>query len=222
MKKIIAIIALAFACTTVSFAQTTTKEEMKKIIKDRKEIRKMTEKQIDAKALKEAKSAAKTMKKAGWKPFVGSAGLDKQQTEVFLRKSQLKGNFPRYIVSTGTATAKTEAMARKQALARARVEIATQMQAEVAALTEMTESNSELTDGEVESISKMVETSKILTQQTLGKTETIFEAYREVPAGIEVAVMISYDGQQAKQALLQAFGEDQAELKAKLEAILNE
>lgn len=222
MKKIIAIIALAFACSTVSFAQTTTKEQVKQIIKDRKEIRKMTEKQIDAKALKEAKAQAKIDKKAGWMPCAGTATLEKQQTEVYLRKSQLKGNFSRYIFGSGQAVAKTEAIARKQALTRARVDIASNLKTEVAALTESTESNTELSNGDVETITKWIDTSKVLAQQTLGRTETIYEAYRKTDVGVEVHVIVTYDGQKAMDTLLQSFGEDQAELKAKLENLLNE
>lgn len=112
-------------------------------------------------------------------------------------------------------------MARKQALARARVDVAATMSVEIAALTESTESTTELTGGEAETIAKTVETSKAMVQQSLGRTDAIMEIYREKDGKAEVQIAVSYDGGRAKAEILKLFGEEEKELKAKLEKLLD-
>lgn len=219
MKRFIMIAVMALACGATTFAQSTT-AEMKERIDARNAAVAYTEKQLNTKVLKEAKKEAKAKKKEGWVPATGSLTLEKQLTNVYTKQYMMDGNFPRYIIGRGIAQSSTPGMARKHALARARVDIINQMAQEVTALTESTESTTELTKQEIETIAKMVETSNLLSQQSLGKTDVIYEAHHKIDAGTEVEVIVTYEGKSAMQLLLKSFNEDEAEIKVKLETLM--
>lgn len=201
-------------------AQVVSTKEQKEIIKNRMDLAKQTRKQVEASVWKDAKKRAKELKKDGWKPFPGSPTLEVQQSDMMMRRYELEGNFPRYILGEGTASAKTSGMARKQAQARARVELASNIGTEVAALIENSESNIEYSKTEQETMSKMLESNKILVQQSIGRTDVVFEAYREVAGSTEVLIWISCDGSAAKSAVYKMFNEEQKELREKLERTL--
>ena len=201
-------------------AQVVSTKEQKEIIKNRKELAKQTRKQVEANVWKDAKKVAKQLKKDGWKPFPGSPTLETQQSDMMMRRYELEGNFPRYVLGEGTASAKSSGVARKQAQARARVELASNIGAEVAALTEGSESNNEYSSAEQETVAKMLESNKILVQQSIGRTEVVFEAYREKAGSTEVLVWICCDGSAAKSAIYKAFNEEQKELREKSEKTL--
>ena len=50
----------------------------------------------------------------------------------------------------------------------------------------------------------------------------VYEIFREVDGKTEVQVAVNYDGNAAKSTLLKLFDEDSAELRAKLQKILEE
>lgn len=220
MKKIVSLVFLLLVLGIPAIKAQSTAEEQKGVIAERKALAKLTEKDLQNRLLKRAKKDAKALARDGWKPTPGSADLAQQISEFRLKQYQLSGLFPKYIVGRGTAVAATLGMARKQALARARLDIASAMEIEVAALTESTESNTELTGGEAETIAKTVETSKSIVQQSLGRTEVVLELYRELDRKVEVQVAVSYDGARAKSEILGLFDNEAAELKGKLAKVL--
>lgn len=201
-------------------AQVVSTKEQKEIIKNRKELAKLTRKQVEANVWKDAKKAAKQFKKEGWKSFPGNPTLETQQCDMMMRRYELEGNFPRYILGEGTASAKVSGVARKQAQARARVALASNIGTEVAALTENSASNNEYSSTEQETLAKMLESNQILVQQSIGRTEVIYEAFREKAGSTEVHVWICCDGSAAKSAIYKAFNEEQKELREKLEKTL--
>lgn len=221
MKRVALLALMAFMGIMAGFSQSS-KTELNELIKERKLVATYAKKQLDAKVLKDAKKQAKLMAKQGWVPAVGSLPLVKQLTELYVKQYEVVGSFPRYLFGRSTANGTSFGVARKHALARARVDVANTMSAEVAALTETTESNVELTGQEIETVAKMVETSKLLTQQTLGKTSVILDACRETKDGVESMVVVSYEGKLAIQAVLESFGEDEAQIKSKLESLLKQ
>ena len=220
MKVKIILVLMSVICASAMFAQTS-KNEMKEMIKARKAALNYTESQLKTKVLKDAKKQAKLMKKEGWLPAVGTLDIEKQLTDVYVKQFATDGNFPRYIIGKGIAQSSTLGMARKHAIARARVDIANQMSEEVAALTEMTESNVELSKQDVETVAKMLETSKLLSQKSLGKTEVISETYRNGQDKTEVQVIVCYESKEAIKSLLESFDNENSEIKEKLEKLLN-
>ena len=222
MKRIVPLILflIPFGGVANLYAQSNL-EEQKAVIAERKDLQNLTEADLKARVTKKARKDAKALAREGWKPMPGTADLAQQLSEVRFRQYALAGKFPKYIVGRGSSVAATPGMARKQALARARADVAATMSVEIAALTESTESTTELTGGEAETIAKTVETSKSMVQQSLGRTDAIMEIYREKDGKAEVQIAVSYDGGRAKAEILKLFGEEEKELKAKLEKLLD-
>lgn len=222
MKRCLLLLFLVQYSFLLVYSQTdvSTTAATNQVIEERREVSKLTDQAIEQKAARNAKKQAKELKKSGWKAAPGSQPLDKQLADLLLRQYAMDGNFPKYIIGKSSARAGSYGVARRQAAARARVEIATAMGAEVAALTEVTDANTELSAGEVATVAKMVDTSKQLVQQSIGKTDIIFEAYREINGNTEVQIGLSYDGKLAKQTILSLFDKDNAEIKQKLEKLL--
>ena len=98
---------------------------------------------------------------------------------------------------------------------------ASQMKLEVAALTEETDMNTELSAGEVETVAKMVDTSQTMIQQSLGRTEVVLDIMRTTGGKTESQVAVSYDGNLAKETLLSIFEKEDAQIKQKLQDLLN-
>lgn len=220
MKKFIFMIIAALGMSAVSMAQSTKLEEYKQLIKERKETQKLTAKQIDSKKTKEAKKQAKALQKEGWKPAPGSVSLEKQLNDLFIYKNTVEGDMPKYIVGSVNAVGGNYAAARKQALELARLEIANQIEAEVAELTENNIGNKQLNDGEVESITTTMSSSKTLVKQKLGRTTVVFEAVRDLGTKKEVQISIVYDGKAAMSDVMKAFEGKSQELQDKLSEIL--
>lgn len=217
-------VALGWAASTQSISAQNKQqfEEQKELIKQRKELANMTKKAQEANAWKEAKKAAKQMKKEGWLPMPGSPTLETQMNDYLLRRYMSNGNFPKYILGEGTASAKNSDAARKHALANARVELAGNVGMEVAALVEEGTNNNAYSEEEQETLSKLMQSSRTLIQQKLGRTEIVMEAYRKIGNSTEVMVRISADGSVSKAAILSMFKEDQKDLHDKLEKSMNE
>ena len=231
MKRILLLLVLSLTmgqltvnAQTKEFAKEgkTAIKEHKLVVKERKELAKLTEKQFKGQMLKEGKKQAKELKREGWKAAPGTLPIENQFSEYFIQRNELDGRFPKYIMGIGTAKAATYGMARKQAVARARLDIAASLQAEVASLNETSDGNTELSNGEVETMAKMMETSQTLVQQSIGRTNVVYEIFREVDGKTEVRVAVSYDGNAAKETLMKLFDENDAELRAKLQRMLEQ
>lgn len=219
MKKVVIMTLIALLGSATSFAQsekdvdpsTPTPEQ---VVKARRQEAKLAKSLIEQKATKDAKKQAKLLKKQGWKSAPGTLSLEKQLTELYILEHTYDGNFPKYIIGRSSASSSSAALARKQALTRARVDVASQIKLEVAALTEETDTNIELSSGEVETIAKMVDSSQTMLQQSLGRTEVVFDIIREMNGKTEERVAVSYSGSQAKSLLLNIF--DSEEMKQKV------
>lgn len=221
MKRIILLAIVALTMGNVAMAQSTDLADRKEMYKERKANKKLTTKEIEAKNSKVAKKQAKEMKKDGWKSAPGRPTLEKQLNDLFLAQYTMEGDFPKYIVGTGTATGGNYAAARKQALELARVDIAAQIESEVAELVENNVSNKMLNDGEVESITTTMASGKTLIKQKLGKTLVIYEVFREKGTKQEVQIFLSYDGSAAKSDIMKAFENKSKELQEKVSKMLD-
>ena len=221
MKKTFLMTLIALSISGMSFAQSNTANTAKaqetfqqEFVKERRAQAKMAKNLIEQKVLKDAKKQAKQLKKEGWQPAPGTLPLEKQLNEVYTRMYMYEGRLPKYFIGRSSGTSTSAGMARKQALTRARVDVASQIKLEVAALTEETDTNIELSAGEVETIAKMVDSSQTMLQQSLGRTEVVFDIIREVNGKTEERVAVSYSGSQAKSLLLNIF--DNEEMKQKV------
>lgn len=209
-------------CSAMSVsAQSNAVKDQKAICAERIKLAKLAKKQAEANVWKDAKKAAKALEKEGWKPVPGSPTLETQQNDMMLRRYELKGNFPKYLVGRGTAVAQTAGTARKQALTRAKVDLAGSIGAEVASLTENEETNIELSSDEQQTVGKTIESSQVMVQQSIGRTEVVMEALRENGTSVEVMVYICCESKSVMKEVLKAFEKDHEALREKLEQMMS-
>lgn len=217
----VALLGCVFCAQPLSAQTSDQVKEQKEVIKNRRAMSKLTQKQVSDNVWKQAKKQAKQWKKEGWKASPGAPALEQQMNDALMCQYELDGDFPRYIVGRSSAVAGTFALARKQAIARARVDIASSIQTEVTELLEDSEMNTEMSAAEVESVGKMLATGQQFVQQTLGRTNVVFEAFRERNGKTEVMVNVSYDGRAAKSTVLKLFEKESDALRQKMDNLLN-
>lgn len=210
MKKIVSLAIVLLALGAGVSAQNYNADANKAQKKETREA-------IKEKASKEAKKSAKQMAKEGWKPLPGTETLEKQMQNSMQASYERTNGMPAYIMGQGTAIAVNIDAARNVARKRAIANIAENLGTAVASITESTDSNVELTTGEVETINKTMTSSQQFFQREIGQTTDVVQAYREKGNKVEVLITKSYDGGRAQQAIMKAFEKESAELRAKLE-----
>ena len=200
-------VAMALIVACGSCLADVNKAELKQIRKDRQEIRKMTKKDLNEKATKAARKEAKVLKKAGWIVSPGTLPLEKQLDRAYNMEMEYDDNlFPKYIMANAQSIGENYDAAKTSALSLAVTNLAGQIQTEVTALVENTVANKQLEANEAASISETVMSSKNLISQSIGRTITVVECYREIKknGNKEVLVRIAYNGEMAKAAAKKA------------------
>ena len=205
MKKLMMVaMALIVACSACLADEAS---DFKQIRKQRQEIRKMTKKDLNEKATKAARKEAKVLKKQGWIVSPGALPLEKQLDRAYNMEMEYDENlFPKYIMANAQSIGENYDAAKTSALSLAITNLAGQIQTEVTALVENTVANKQLEANEAASISETVMSSKNLISQSIGRTLTVVECYREVKknGNKEVLVRIAYNGEMAKAAAKKA------------------
>ncbi len=170
---------------TNTFAQQTTKE---------------LNKEIKEKATKNARKEAKKLKKDGYKVDPGQLPMEKQLDDSWRKKLMVDedGN-PAYFIATGTSVGETQAAAKMQAYEVAKINIANQLGTEVAGLVETNLANSQLNSEEASSVTETIGSFKSIVSKKMGRTLTVFEAYRKIDKNTEVRVTLAYSYKTAMQ-----------------------
>lgn len=204
MKRTLFLISLAFSSLSMC-SQTITKE----LMKERKEIAKMTKAEVSEKATKAARKEAKRLEKEGWRTAPGALPLEKQLDRVYQMQYEIdEESFPKYIMGEAMSIGSNYDAAKMQAMELAKQNLAGQIQTEVAALVENTVENKQLNEDESVSVTKSVMNAKNLILQSLGRVLTVMEVYRENGKKKEVRVQIAYSSKQALQATRKAIVQD--------------
>lgn len=115
--------------------------------------------------------------------------------------------------------------AKMQALELAKQNLAGQIQTEITALIENSVANNQLEAEEAATVTKSVMASRNLISQSIGRTITVVEAYRNLSnKNKEVMVRIAYNGAMAKaaarKALQDSLVDETEKLHGKLEKLL--
>jgi nucleotide-binding universal stress UspA family protein len=163
--------------------------------------------QSNSKASKDARKEAKELKKQGWLTTPGALPLEKQLDRSYLMEMEFDENlYPKYIMANAQSIGENYDAAKTSALSLAITNLAGQIQTEVTSLIENTVANKQLEANEAASIVETVQSSKNLISQSIGRTITVVECYREVKKGgnKEVLVRIAYNGDMAKAAVKKA------------------
>lgn len=185
--------------------------DYKAFIKERKAVQKLVKQERDEKVSKESKKMAKKYIKEDWKVTVGTLPLEKQLEKSFTMQYELDMNnsMPKYIRGTGKAISSSYDAAKMQAMADAKVELAGNIQTEVAAIIEERLANQELGKEDAVVVSNAVQVSKQVISQSIGRVITVVECYRELKnKNYEVLVHVYYNGEMAAEAAKKAVREE--------------
>lgn len=105
MKKLILLFTGLFMLSISSaFAQDKTAKE---IMKERKEIAKLSKKALNEKATKDARKEAKRLKKQGWQIAPGALPLEKQLDKSYLMQYEYDENgYQKFLMGEAISTGK--------------------------------------------------------------------------------------------------------------------
>lgn len=197
-KFITILMAIVFAfsgtCVTVNAQQIS--EQAKKAAK--------------AKVTKEAKKEAKRLKKEGWNVTPGGIPIERQLDRAFgLQYEITDDNLPKYIIGTGMSVAEAYDAAKMQATEIAKQDLAAKTQSELTSEIKSTVANNQFSPDEAASVVEVINASRSLITQSIGRVITITEVYRyKENKNVEVLIRVAYDSENIKKAAKQAIRND--------------
>lgn len=197
MKKISILAAMLLSISANAWCQ-----DAKDIAKERKEIAKLSKSELNAKAGKAARKAAKDATREGWIVAPGNLPLEKQFDRAYNMQYEYDENaFPKYLMGEAMSPGANYDAAKMQALELAKQNLAGQIQTEITALVDQTVANEQLSAEQAVSITRTVMASKNLISQKIGRVIPIVECYRVLKnKNKEVRVVIAYNSAMAMNA----------------------
>ena len=223
MRKI-ATVAIVLAL--VAIAIPTQAQTAKEIRKERKEMSKMTQSELNKKASKTARKEAKRLKKEGWTKTPGALSIEKQLDRSYNMQYEFDENLlPKYFTGEAMSIGENYDAAKMQAIELAKQNLAGQIATEVTALVENAVANQQLPAEQAASITQTIVASKNLISQSIGRTVTVVDLYREKSnKNKEVYVQIFYSSdmamQAAKKVIRDELKEKGEEMQKQLDCIL--
>jgi len=174
----------------------------KEIAKERKAMAKLSKSELNAKAGKAARKAAKEYKRDGWTVAPGALPLEKQLDRAYNMQYEYDENaFPKFIMAEAMSIGENYDAAKMQALELAKLSLAGQIQTEVTALIENSVANKQLSQEQAASITETVSASKNLISQSIGRVIPVVECYRNTATkNKEVRMQIAYNSKMALEA----------------------
>lgn len=155
--------------------------------------------ELRSNALKDARKEAKKYEKQGYTTMVGKLPMDKQIEAAWMAQTKkTEDGQPAFFVATAKAIGGNYNAAKIQADNLAKLDIASQVGASFAQIIDTKIANTDLGQGDVETLNRMISASKSVIAQTLGRTYTYVEISRATSKdAVEVMVTIGYDTKQA-------------------------
>lgn len=171
----------------LSFAQITDKEARK---------------EIQRRAIKEARKEAKRFKKAGYDVMPGSLPMEKQLEYTWIRLYQRdEQGQPVFLSADGNAVAQSRTAAEMQAMEAAKLSLAGQLETFIRAIVEANIANAQLSTQEAASVTEFLTAAKNVIVTAIGQVEPAFKIYRNLPnKNVEVNVKLLVSREQALEA----------------------
>jgi len=197
MRRCIMMLFILVITGGMASAQTA-----KEIAKERKAMAKLSKSELNAKAGKAARKAAKEYKRDGWTVAPGALPLEKQLDRAYNMQYEYDENaFPKFIMAEAMSIGENYDAAKMQALELAKLSLAGQIQTEVTALIENSVANKQLSQEQAASITETVSASKNLISQSIGRVIPVVECYRNTATkNKEVRMQIAYNSKMALEA----------------------
>ncbi|MFR9603698.1 MAG: hypothetical protein SNG02_07495 [Rikenellaceae bacterium] len=219
MKKII-LLSLTILLS-IGFLSAQEAKSAAEISKERKEILKMSRDELNQKATRDARKDAKKLQKEGWKATPGALPLEKQLDRSYIMQYEYdESGYQTYLFGEAMSVGQVYDGAKVQALELAKLNLVSQIQSDVSALMESTVANEQLDSDEAATVVESVMASKSLISQSIGRTITVVEVYRDLSnKNVEVMIRIAYNSEMARKAAIEVVRKD---LKAKGNALHEE
>ncbi|MEG1607012.1 MAG: hypothetical protein RR931_06325 [Mucinivorans sp.] len=222
MKKLFAIglCLLVSGALNPSFAQDSKKElkAQNRIISAKDKILQDRYKQRE---LKDARKEAKQLTKDGFMASAGALSIEKQLDKSYKAQIEVdKNGSPLYIVASQTAVGGSFSAAKMQATNLAKLDIAGQIEADIAQIIDSQVSSEELGADEASTLISTVSAAKTTIQQNMGRTIPFVEIYKKLKNGnTELRVTIGYNIEEAFNVVKKAVKE---KLAARGDALADE
>ena len=220
-------IVSAIAAAAVLFSlEANAQVASKKEYKANEQHEKMLSKSIHEKAVKEARKEAKKLEKQGYKVPAGKLPLAKQLEDSWQAQYEIDGDgTPYYYIATATTIGSNYSAANMQATNTAKLDIAGQIQTQIASLVEAKIANYEICAADASSINSFVSASKSVINNTLGRVIKFVEIFRTLENGnVEAMVTLGYStdiaNKEAIRAMQKSLDNDADELMKKLDVLI--
>lgn len=156
-------------------------------------------KELQDKAIKEAKKEAKSLKKQGWMTMPGEIPMEKMIENAWMKKvAEDENGNAKYITADGNGVAQTRTVAEAQAIEFAKLQLSGMIETRIASIIDGNIANEQLSAEDAVSVTQIVQSSKNIISQELGYINPAFKLYRTVgDKNIEVQVRVYYDTRQS-------------------------
>lgn len=224
MKKSVLFSIVAVFAMMISLNALAQEKATGKAYKNLQKQEKVLNKDLQKKAIKDARKQAKQLTKEGFRTPVGKLPLDKQIEAAWQKQAEMDtdGN-PWWYIASSRAIGGNQSAASLQATNAAKLDLAGQIQTKVSQLIEAKVANDDLGQEEAASLSNIVAASKSMISATLGRTIPLVEVYRTLPnKNVEVQVTLGYSQQAATQTAIKAIRDDLAKKSEELAKKLDE
>lgn len=212
MKKSLLFAALAAFVMTISSNAIAQEKSTGKDFKQQQKNEKVLNKDLQKKAIKEARKQAKQLMKDGFQTPVGKLPLEKQLETSWQKQAELdtEGN-PYWYIASSRAVGGNQSAAVLQATNAAKIDLAGQIQTKVSQLIEAKVANDDMGQEEAASLSNVVAASKSVISATLGRVIPLVEVFRTLPnKNVEVQVTLGYSQAAAMKAAVKAVRQELA------------
>lgn len=224
MKKSVLFSIVAVFAMMISLNALAQEKATGKAYKNLQKQEKVLNKDLQKKAIKDARKQAKQLTKEGFRTPVGKLPLDKQIEAAWQKQAEMDtdGN-PWWYIASSRAIGGNQSAASLQATNAAKLDLAGQIQTKVSQLIEAKVANDDLGQEEAASLSNIVAASKSMISATLGRTIPLVEVYRTLPnKNVEVQVTLGYSQQAATQTAIKAIRDELAKKSEELAKKLDE
>ncbi len=195
MKRLFLLALAAVAAAGIASAQQPVKE----VVKQRKEMAKMSRIERDEFAVKAARKEAKAYAKAGWVIFERQLPLEKQMERALaMRYETDKRPFPRYVMGEATCTGESYEASEADAVEWAKLNMAEQIQTEICILIDKGLADDRLTADEAAAITEVVMAGREAIAISIGRVIPVVRCRRGRETGNhEVCLRIAYGTEMA-------------------------
>lgn len=187
---------------------------------------KQAKKEIQSKAVKQARKEAKKFKKQGYDVTPGSLPMEKQLEYTWIRLYQRdeKGQ-SLFLSADGNAVAQTRTAAEMQALEAAKLNLAGQLETFIRAIIEANIANAQLSTEEAASVTEFLTAAKNVIVTSISQVDPAFKIYRNLPnqhVEVNLKILVSRDQvmQEAKKRVREELRERLKGLQEKVDKLL--